>query len=481
MRGKQMKLLDLYIELCKNTIFYQRYFSTSGSCYGKIFYFISTNYRGILFKKGNKPEGFATGFKIIEKVEGIKRSTWLKLTGKQQEAEKQHVVNMRKSEFFRVVDDAYVKTSRGIVFKKLIDSTELSREEKNLLCYLLILTGYFNDVPNYIIERTKYVYNQWEKSGYSLLECLNIQKTFVEKALATKQTYDIFNLEYIYLDSFFHDLDGLNFLSNYHDASFEEKQELHNYIISNYKNKNFRDKTNNCVISYKFKPGGNYTKNIVIDNAWILYVTKKIIDAADNDFDAFITTVINAYKEFFVIKESSLRKFIYDTDRNKSVFQIIFGKVANVPIITLSVVKDLTQHEIEELCTSDSTELEGAAKLNTVSMSLKRLAKIRANYKCALEECEICKYFTAKENGKNYLEIHHFIPREFANDFDYPIEIIENYVALCPNCHRKIHLAVDSERKHMINTIYNQRKQILAKKGLVVSLQDLYRYYKIEK
>ena len=129
---------------------------------------------------------------------------------------------------------------------------------------------------------------------------------------------------------------------------------------------------------------------------------------------------------------------------------------------------------------SDATELEGATKLDAVSTSLKKLAKIQSNYKCALDECEICKYFTAKENGKNYLEIHHFIPREFANDFDYPIEVLENYVALCPNCHRKIHLAVDSERKHMINIIFNLRQELLAKKGLVITLQDLYNYYKID-
>ena len=53
-------------------------------------------------------------------------------------------------------------------------------------------------------------------------------------------------------------------------------------------------------------------------------------------------------------------------------------------------------------------------------------------------------------------------------------------MALCPNCHRKIHLAVDSERKHMINIIFNLRQELLAKKGLVITLQDLYNYYKID-
>ena len=475
-----MKLLELYKELCNDQTFFERYYSTSGSNFGKVFFFINTNYRGILIKSGDKLQGFANGFRVIENVEGKKRSEWLRREGTKQEIEKQHVVNMRKSELFRVVDDAYEKTSRGIVFKRLIDSKELTHEEKSFLCYLLILTGYFNDVPNYIIERTKYVYKQWEKAGYDSTDCFTIQKEFVKAALSAEHTYDIFKLDYIYLDSFFQELDNLSFLSHYHNSSKTEKEELHNYIILNYKEKRFANKKNDCVISYKFKPGGNYVKNTVIDNAWVLYVTKKIIDKADTDFDSFISTAISAYKELFKVDESKLRSFIYNTDKNHSVFRVVFGKATNVPIPVFAVAKDLTQQEIEEYCTSDATEWEGATKLDAVSSSLKKLAKIQASYRCALDECEICKYFTAKDNGKNYLEIHHFIPKEFANDFDYPIEVIENYVALCPNCHRKIHLAIDSERKHMINIIFSLRQQLLAKKGLVVTLRDLYKYYKID-
>lgn len=171
-----MKLLEFYKELCNDNTFFERYYSTSGSNYGKIFFFISTNYRGILIKSGNKLQGFANGFRVIENVEGKKRSDWSRRVGTQQEIEKQHVVNMRKSELFRVVDDAYEKTSRGIVFKKLIESDKLTHEEKNFLCYLLILTGYFNDIPNYIIERTKYVYEQWEKPDIVLRIVLTFKR-----------------------------------------------------------------------------------------------------------------------------------------------------------------------------------------------------------------------------------------------------------------------------------------------------------------
>ena len=172
-------------------------------------------------------------------------------------------------------------------------------------------------------------------------------------------------------------------------------------------------------------------------------------------------------------------KFIYDTNKNRSVFQVIFCKVMNVPISPLMVEKDLSDIEIKELSLSDATDEEGATNLDIVSSSLKKLAKLNTGYKCVLEECEMCKYFTAKENNKNYLEIHHLIPREFANDFDAPIEILDNYIALCPNCHRKIHLAVDAERKHMINTLFNQRKTKLSMKGLSIDIETLYNYYKI--
>ena len=81
---------------------------------------------------------------------------------------------------------------------------------------------------------------------------------------------------------------------------------------------------------------------------------------------------------------------------------------------------------------------------------------------------------------KNYLELHHLIPREFRNDFSYSIEVLANYVTLCPRCHRQIHLAVDRERKHLINALYEERKGRLAIVGLGLDLSVIQDYYKIE-
>lgn len=57
--------------------------------------------------------------------------------------------------------------------------------------------------------------------------------------------------------------------------------------------------------------------------------------------------------------------------------------------------------------------------------------KRRANGKCDL--CEQPTPFI-KKNGEPYLESHHIVPLAQNGD-----DTIENTVALCPNCHRKMH------------------------------------------
>ena len=78
------------------------------------------------------------------------------------------------------------------------------------------------------------------------------------------------------------------------------------------------------------------------------------------------------------------------------------------------------------------------------------------------------------------MEIHHLIPREFSNDFENSIEQIENYVSLCPRCHRFLHFAVDRERKMALHYLYLKRIESLNLKGIGIEEKMLKEYYKIE-
>ena len=468
-------LKSLYVELNKIQSYRDEYCSTSGERKGKIFYFINTNYRGILLKRYDKLTGFANGFRVLSEIEGIKRNEWTERLGRAQEREKQHVINMRKSELFRVVDNAYYKTSRGIVFEKMLSDYTLKFEDKKFLTYLLILTGYFNNTPNYILERTKIVYKCFEDAGITVPEVAKLQIDFVKKVNSGERISSLLLDDYIYLDSFVFPHDEVNFLKDYWNSSEQQKKELKEYVYDNYENRSYK-----CIISYKFRPGGMYVKNTVAENAWLLAVSKALIDGRPANFDEFIKISMNEYAKFFTIDKKNLKKFIYNTNKNRSVFQIIFCKAFNVAIPLTEVAKDLTEDEIFELGRIDATDEAGRQRLNNIEQSLKKVAKIKSDYKCDLEEVENCKYFTAKSTNKNYVEVHHYIPREFANDFDETIEVLENYITLCPNCHRKIHLAVDNERKHMVNVLFSKRHLALKKKHLDVELNTIYEYYGIK-
>ena len=476
-----MTLKDFYIQLSNTPEVFEKYYSTSDKNLGKIFSFFNTNYRGLLSPKNNKLNGFAHGFYVFQEVEGKDRATWAKTSGAQQEKVKQHVVPMRKSELFMVIDNKYRKTSRGIVFEKMLCSKTLSTFEKLFLCYLTILPGYFSDTPHYIFERTQEVFKNFEESGYSNEEIKTMQKQFLAKhANSTSKVYDLLSEDYLYLDSFCFPYVDINFVRVFKNSSTTEKEELKNFVSQNYKQAHYQNKSN-CIVSYKYKPGGNYVKNTIIDTTWILYLSHTLMTAEIHNFDDFINYAINTYNEIFPINKSNLKAFIYDTNKNRSVFEIIYCKLFDVSIPVIDVAKDLTQEEIFAIGPVDATDENGLKTLNIITQSLKKLAKIQSNYKCCFDTCEVCKYFTSKETHKPYLEIHHFIPREFANDFENSIEMVENYAALCPNCHKKIHLAEDTERKHLINILYSERKNVLSEHGLNVTLDQLYAYYKIDK
>ena len=50
----------------------------------------------------------------------------------------------------------------------------------------------------------------------------------------------------------------------------------------------------------------------------------------------------------------------------------------------------------------------------------------------------------------------------------------------CQKCHRKIHLAEDNERKHIVNILFNNHVNLLNAKGISIKLEQLYKYYNIE-
>jgi hypothetical protein len=105
-----------------------------------------------------------------------------------------------------------------------------------------------------------------------------------------------------------------------------------------------------------------------------------------------------------------------------------------------NAVKDAMMLSMEELTARLPAEGTPAKRVQVTTSTFVRNPIVvaatlkRANGAC--EECYADAPFTSKATGEPYLEVHHI--RRLADDGnDHP----NNTVALCPNCHRKLHHA----------------------------------------
>ncbi len=129
----------------------------------------------------------------------------------------------------------------------------------------------------------------------------------------------------------------------------------------------------------------------------------------------------------------------------------------------------ISQYRIENLIDDDDDEILHS------SQNVKEAAKIRDNYQCEMNHNHLT--FNAKSNGMNYVEAHHLIPFSERNRYDLSIDVVENIVCLCPNCHRKIHLAIDEQKKQLLNPLFNSKIKELNKVWINLDIETLYRYY----
>ena len=104
-------------------------------------------------------------------------------------------------------------------------------------------------------------------------------------------------------------------------------------------------------------------------------------------------------------------------------------------------------------------------------------AMILADFKCEIDPNH--RTFISRGTGHPYVESHHLIPMEFYDDFDYSLDVEENIVCLCSNCHNEIHYGQENGR--LVHILYEARKDLLHDVGLDITETELERKaYNIE-
>lgn len=96
-----------------------------------------------------------------------------------------------------------------------------------------------------------------------------------------------------------------------------------------------------------------------------------------------------------------------------------------------------------------------------------------AKFSCEIDRSH--KTFIRKKDGVPYTEPHHLIPMAYQDKFDYSIDIEENIVSLCSNCHNEIHYGENA--RNLIEKLYDERKSMLEKKNIFITLEELLSFY----
>lgn len=105
-------------------------------------------------------------------------------------------------------------------------------------------------------------------------------------------------------------------------------------------------------------------------------------------------------------------------------------------------------------------------------------AKRKSKWQCEMDANH--ETFINMKNNKPYVEGHHLIPMAAQSYFDHTIDFADNIVTLCPTCHRKIHLALEAERKDMIKQLFEPRKDLYSGYGIEIDQEQLLKFNQVK-
>lgn len=196
------------------------------------------------------------------------------------------------------------------------------------------------------------------------------------------------------------------------------------------------------------------------ETTYYIINTKKIIKFRDdNNFK---------FKNFRVMDIMALQLKSEEQEENFTIENKINEELANKKIdenVKFTKYKGIKKKKI--------SKENKVSKIVKRDFAVVRNALSKANFLCELDSKHLT--FQRKIDDKNYTEAHHLIPMSYYDVFDYSIDIEENVVSLCCNCHREIHFG--KRKKNLIETLYNARKKDLEKAGIKIELNELLKIY----
>ena len=99
-----------------------------------------------------------------------------------------------------------------------------------------------------------------------------------------------------------------------------------------------------------------------------------------------------------------------------------------------------------------------------------------ANFKC--ENDTQHETFISVRTGNQFVEAHHLIPMEYQGEFSVSIDVPENIISLCPNCHRAFHNSIALNQENLISKFYEKRSSLFKERDIETTREKIFEYYK---
>ncbi|MGL5756584.1 MAG: HNH endonuclease [Paraclostridium sp.] len=118
-------------------------------------------------------------------------------------------------------------------------------------------------------------------------------------------------------------------------------------------------------------------------------------------------------------------------------------------------------------------KIQGNVKVYPRDRKVAMNALAHAHYLCEIDETHFT--FIRKNIDINYTEPHHLIPMAYSDLFEVSLDVEENIVSLCSNCHNFLHYGRDI--KDTLKKLYDYRIGDLNKVGISIEFKELVKMY----
>ncbi|MEG1301079.1 MAG: hypothetical protein RSC93_10275 [Erysipelotrichaceae bacterium] len=182
------------------------------------------------------------------------------------------------------------------------------------------------------------------------------------------------------------------------------------------------------------------------------------------------------FNQWLLDNALTLKKNIKQLEKkynNKLNFHILLeDNAVNNSISNLNVFPDSFEY-CDELLLAPEKIIKNNISTYKRSRQKSINAIVHANFHCEMDNTH--HTFIRKKCNFPYTEAHHLIPLTYQDQFEYSLDIEENIISLCSNCHNEIHYGINAHK--LIEKLYNERKELLRKKNIDIKLDKLLSFY----